>query len=32
MQGYLLAKPLPREDFQAELDRAPWEDVLAEIA
>jgi len=32
MQGYLLAKPLPREEFQAELDRAPWEDVLAEIA
>ena len=32
MQGYLLAKPIAREEFQAELDRAPWEDVLAEIA
>jgi EAL domain-containing protein (putative c-di-GMP-specific phosphodiesterase class I) len=32
IQGYLLAKPLPREEFQSEIDRAPWEDVLAEIA
>jgi diguanylate cyclase (GGDEF)-like protein len=31
MQGYLFAKPVPRDEFQAELDRAPWEDTLAEI-
>ncbi|RIL06306.1 MAG: hypothetical protein DCC71_07210 [Proteobacteria bacterium] len=30
MQGYLLAKPVPSEDFQALLDAAPWEDVLDE--
>lgn len=30
MQGYLFAKPVPREDFQAFLDEASWEDVLEE--
>lgn len=30
MQGYLFAKPVPREDFQAFLDEAPWEDALEE--
>lgn len=28
MQGYLFAKPVPREEFQALLDEAPWEDLL----
>jgi EAL domain-containing protein (putative c-di-GMP-specific phosphodiesterase class I) len=30
MQGYLFAKPVAREEFQAFLDEAPWEDALEE--
>jgi diguanylate cyclase (GGDEF)-like protein len=30
MQGYLFAKPVPQEDFQAFLEEAPWEDALEE--
>jgi diguanylate cyclase (GGDEF)-like protein len=31
MQGYLLAKPVPLDDFQALIDEAPWEQVLSEL-
>jgi diguanylate cyclase (GGDEF)-like protein len=30
VQGYLLGKPVPRDEFVAALDEAPWESVLAD--
>jgi diguanylate cyclase (GGDEF)-like protein len=32
MQGYLLGKPVPREEFVASLEEAAWEEILSEVA